>query len=417
MLQLVQHKNTGLLRMIISIMVLFDILMGIDLFAGDDDLIPQKIIEHSYGEWQAIVSSDTLTEADVHERVQNIIRQALYSERFAAQILQQKWEKLGPYHQQQFVEAITASITKKIAANVHLYGKAALVLKNQEVEEKFATLDYELTAGNRPLQLRVFMLKNAAGQWKIRNLKVGKNSILGYYYSYCKKVLKKYSFAYLIAELGEYGYVDLENFESSDVNALPRGWNWRSKDNDKHKPYLVREENGNKYLEATDEGESVILGKNIKWNLRKYPYVSFKWRAHRIPEGGDERYGKTVDSAAGIYFTYKKKLGLIPVSVKFVWSSTLPVGSAMQRSGVGKPWMVVAETGKDHLGEWRTYVFNAYEAYKKTFGGNPPKGALGIGILSDANSLKSYAYADYDDIRALKEADAGSGVLKILKAE
>ncbi|MFQ5633162.1 MAG: DUF3047 domain-containing protein, partial [bacterium] len=220
-----------------------------------------------------------------------------------------------------------------------------------------------------------------------------------------------------VAELGDKGYVVLEDFESGTDGKFPPGWSWKKKDNNKRKPYLVKTENGNKYLEATDKGESVIIGKKIKWNLKKYRYISFKWRAHRLPEGGDERFGKTVDSAAGIYFTYKKKLGLIPKSVKFVWSTTLPVGSTMLRTGVGKPWMVVAESGPEHLDEWRTYIFDAYQAYKDTFGGNPPDRPLGIGILSDANSTHSFAYADYDDIRALKHADATSGVKEKLDAE
>ena len=72
--------------------------------------------------------------------------------------------------------------------------------------------------------------------------------------------------------------------------------------------------------------------------------------------------------------------------------------------------MVVAESGRENLGDWHTYVFNLYEAYKKTFGGSPPDKPIGIGILSDANSTHSKAYADYDDIRALKHAEADSGV-------
>jgi len=75
------------------------------------------------------------------------------------------------------------------------------------------------------------------------------------------------------------------------------------------------------------------------------------------------------------------------------------------------------ESGPENLGEWRTYVLNAYEAYQKTFGGNPPDRPLGIGILSDANSTHSKAYADYDDIRALRYADADSGIKNFLKGE
>jgi len=270
---------------------------------------------------------------------------------------------------------------------------------------------------NKAIELVLYLIKDEEGGWKITNMKFGKNSLLRYYYSYCDKLLKKYSMPYLIGELGEYGYVELENFEASDVDKLPKRWTWRDKDKNKNKPYRIKEENGNKYLAAEDTGESVILAKKLRWNIKKYPYISFRWRGRQLPEGGDERFGPTNDSGASTYITYDTKFIKIPKSIKFVWSTTLPVGSATKRSGIGKPWNVVVESGSENLGEWRTYVINAYEAYQKTFGGNPPDRPLGIGILSDANSSHSKAYADYDDIRALRHADADSGIKNILKGE
>ncbi|MFQ5690047.1 MAG: DUF3047 domain-containing protein [Gemmatimonadota bacterium] len=232
-------------------------------------------------------------------------------------------------------------------------------------------------------------------------------------------VLVSFSTPFLMNSFHQAPFVVLEDFESSPVGKLPVGWSWRSQDEHKKKPYRVREENSNKYLEATDDGESVILGKDVSWNLREYPYVSFRWRVHELPEGGDERFDDKVDSAAGVYFVYRKVFGKIPRSVKYVWSTTLPVGSAVRRAGVGKPWMIVADSGTEHLGEWRTHVFNLREAYERTFGGRPPNKPIGIGILSDANSTHSHAYADYDDIRVLRTADPGvtSGVERILKAD
>ncbi len=171
------------------------------------------------------------------------------------------------------------------------------------------------------------------------------------------------------------------------------------------------------YLEATDHGESVILGRRVPWNLDEYPYVSFRVRIWKIPEGGDERTNDRVDSAAGVYFTVNKKFfGKIPESVKYVWSSTLPVGTAVRRKGIGKPWQVVFGTDSEGLGEWHTYIFDLRQAYRDTFGGTPPSKTEGIGVLSDANSLKAQAYADYDDIRALRTAPpgTGSGVLHIV---
>ncbi|MFQ6115361.1 MAG: DUF3047 domain-containing protein, partial [bacterium] len=284
-------------------------------------------------------------------------------------------------------------------------------------KENFAELSYVVSGDKGRKVFTVYMLKSSDGIWKISNMKLGERSLIREYYSICEKLTKKYSLAYLEAELAGRGYVVLEDFEADRVGKLPKDWSWRKRDKNKRKPYIVKEENGNKYLAADDNGESVILGKDIKWNLKKYPYISFKWRARNLPKMGDERFGRTVDSAAGIYIVYKKKLGLIPESVKYVWSTTLPVGSTMRRSGMGKPWMIVAESGEEHLGEWRTFVFNVYDAYKKTFRGKPPDTAIAIGILSDGNSTHSKAYADYDDIKALQKADADSGIKEFLRAE
>jgi len=212
--------------------------------------------------------------------------------------------------------------------------------------------------------------------------------------------------------------VILEDFQSSPVGGLPKGWTWKKADKDKNKPYkIVEEADGNRYLAADDNGESVILGKEIRWDIHQYPFIEFRWRARALPPGGDERFGDLNDSAAGIYITYKKKMGLIPVTAKLVWSTTLEVGSATQRSGMGRPWNVVVDSGEAHLGEWRTHLINMLEVFKATFGGKPPQHAIGIGILSDSNSVHGNAYADYDYIRARKTGEADSRVVKTLKAE
>jgi len=217
---------------------------------------------------------------------------------------------------------------------------------------------------------------------------------------------------------GNGAFAVLEDFESMVVGEFPDGFDIRDSDKDLEMPYRVREENGNKYLEARDEGQSVILGREICWDLEKYPYISFRLRVNEIPVGGDERYDDTVDSAAGIYVTYRKKaFGKIPESVKYVWSSTLPVGGATIRQGIGRPWQIVVGSGEEGLGEWQTFTFDLRESYRKTFRSKPPKRPVGIGILSDANSMNSRAYADYDDIRLLSEApaDVTGGVTEILR--
>lgn len=210
----------------------------------------------------------------------------------------------------------------------------------------------------------------------------------------------------------------LENFSDNKVGSLPKNWKSHSSEGDRKPPYQIKQEKGKKFLSAQDNGESVSLAKEVDWDINKYPYISFKWRATQLPKGGDARRGDTADNGVSVSIIYKKILFKIPQQVKYVWSTTLPVASAFQRRGIGRPWIIVAESGSKNLGSnWRTYTFNAKEAYSKTFGGKPPKNPLAIVILSDANNTKSKAFGDYSDIVVMKSANTDSGIKKILKLD
>ena len=73
-------------------------------------------------------------------------------------------------------------------------------------------------------------------------------------------------------------YIILEDFADTPADSLPRGWRWRSKDEDKPKLYAVHEANGQHYLAAQDTGHSVVLFKRIELNPHQYPIVTWCWR-------------------------------------------------------------------------------------------------------------------------------------------
>jgi hypothetical protein len=197
----------------------------------------------------------------------------------------------------------------------------------------------------------------------------------------------------------------LEDFEGDPVRGLPSGWKARGFEQGEKAPYWIEEEDGNRFLRAEDRGENVMLYKEVRWNAREYPYLSFRWRIRAVPEGSDERFEDKADSAAGLYLSYRRKLGIVPESVKFVWSGSLAAGSAFRRPGIGMPWTVVAGSGPPS-DTWRTFVFRTEDVYRKTFGKDPGDRPLGIGLLSDANSTGRFAAADYDDITVYRNPPA-----------
>ena len=236
-----------------------------------------------------------------------------------------------------------------------------------------------------------------------------------HYRRQCQALLNGYSFAYLIGELEGRGLVVLEDFEGHPLGELPTGWKWRGFEQEDEKPYRVHEENGNRFLRAEDRGENVMLYKNVRWDSEAYPFVSWRWRIRAVPEGADARYEDSADSAAGVYLTYRRRFGLVPEAVKFVWSGHLRAGAAFRRPGIGMPWTIVAGSGAADHRRWRRVVYDVSDVYRETFGGKPGGRPLGIGVLSDANNTGSYAAADYDDFVVLKDAGTVSRVDEILE--
>ena len=194
---------------------------------------------------------------------------------------------------------------------------------------------------------------------------------------------------------------------------------WKSRDDIKKATpiYRIIEENEKKFLRAStvNVNNSIQIGKpNLKWNIRTHPNLSWEWRARILPEGGNEKVGKTNDSAAALFVIYQtKKIPLVgwqyqPANwIKYVWSTTLPVGTVIPRkdSKMGIEFegrYVVVASGKKDLNKWMTFERNVVSEYKKYFGTNPPNLSMMIAIATDSNDTKSKAEADYGVIKVSK---------------
>ena len=216
-----------------------------------------------------------------------------------------------------------------------------------------------------------------------------------------------------------------DDFSSSAPGEFPTVWSWRrdrdTGDAEKARRdtvdvfrYVTREENGNQYLHVRDEhrpGHSVSLyleTKDLGWNLKERPILSWRWRVNEIPAGADERFTETNDSPATVSLVYGKKFPWTPITIKWVWSSTLPVGAVAYRPGRGRAYNIVLGTGTDRLGEWITVERNVYEDYIAIFGKEPQDKPDAIVISSDANRTPGGAAdADYDDFKALASYSEG----------
>jgi hypothetical protein len=206
-------------------------------------------------------------------------------------------------------------------------------------------------------------------------------------------------------------YVVLEDFRDTPPNQLPVGWGWRDKDADLPKRYEVRVHGAARYLAAQDTGSSVILLKPAQWNPRKYPIMTWCWKAVALPPGGDELRDQSNDSAAGVYAIFSTNWLRVPKQIKYVWSTTLPKGTVGRRNKPARPYVFVLESGPENLGRWMLAQADLERDHERVYGDHPPRRTVGLGILTDANSTHSYAEAHYADFRAWPRAALEQGLI------
>jgi DUF3047 family protein len=188
--------------------------------------------------------------------------------------------------------------------------------------------------------------------------------------------------------------VPLETFEADQLLTFPQRWSAFRDAQIAHNIYWVAEEDGNRFLRAYSEKQGIQIGLEHKFQPKAFSFLRWRWRAVQLPIGGDERVGKTNDSAACVYVLYGSRM--MPRAVKYVWSTTLPVGTRATNPNYWRAKTVVLRTGPAELGTWQQETVNLYQDYKDLFDSEPGE-VLGIALITSSDSTSSVAAADYDD--------------------
>ena len=156
-------------------------------------------------------------------------------------------------------------------------------------------------------------------------------------------------------------------------------------------------ENGN-YLKAIADNGASGLGKEIKIDLNKTPFINITWKVEKDIPGIDETAKKGHDFAARVFVI--KKTGATALSnraINYVFSSNQDVGSNSRSPYTKKSMDNVLATTKTNLNEWVTVKANVKEDFKK-FHNLDVNELDGIAIMSDTDNSKKKSITYYQNI-------------------
>ena len=156
-------------------------------------------------------------------------------------------------------------------------------------------------------------------------------------------------------------------------------------------------ENGN-YLKAVADNAASGLGKEIKIDLNKTPFINITWKIEKDLRGIKQNTKKGHDYAARVFAI--KKTGATPLSnraINYVFSSNSEVGENRPSPYTKKSIDNVLATTKDSLNEWVTVKANVKEDFKK-FHDLEVNELDGLAIMADTDNSKMKSISYFQNI-------------------
>jgi hypothetical protein len=158
--------------------------------------------------------------------------------------------------------------------------------------------------------------------------------------------------------------------------------------------YSVSSNKDGNFLKAVADNAASGLGKEIKIDLNKTPFINITWKVEKDLKGIIESTKKGHDYAARVFAI--KKIGATPLSnraINYVFSSNSEVGENRPSPYTKKSIDYVLASTKNNLNLWVTVKANVKEDFKK-FHDLDVNELDGLAIMADTDNskLKSIAY-------------------------
>ena len=164
------------------------------------------------------------------------------------------------------------------------------------------------------------------------------------------------------------------------------GWTYKGKFATDDAEFSIKTVDGVKVLRmVSKKGTGSLLYDISKIDLKKYPYMSWKWRVDRLPANADGDDPDRDDQAIGIYVGSGSTFSQESVALR--WETKTRKGkTGFVKYGMGAVkvhWRCVRNE-KDGLKRWYVDECNIYEELKKIFDGKVPTENLAITISANS---------------------------------
>jgi Protein of unknown function (DUF3047) len=210
---------------------------------------------------------------------------------------------------------------------------------------------------------------------------------------------------------------------------LPGGWRvWTFSRFKRPTEYRMVSLGGRNVMRAHAQGSASGLTHDVDVDLKAFPMLRWRWLVEELIAGADNTQAQSEDSPVRIVLAFsgdKSKWDFserilatqlrmmagfeMPyATLSYIWENRAPKGALIHSHHTSRSKMIVAESGKEKLGQWWEESRNVYEDYKRAYGEEPGR-LYAIAIMTDTDNTGAVSRAYYGDL-AFERAPAVAAI-------
>ena len=209
--------------------------------------------------------------------------------------------------------------------------------------------------------------------------------------------------------------------DAGQGETLPGGWRvWSLGRFKKPTEYRLERKDGRTVVRAFADASASGLLHDLDVDPRQHPWLHWRWKVEQLIHSADNTQRHTEDSPVRLVITFagdRSKLEFsdrlfatqvrlltgqeLPyATLMYIWENRAERGQIIANRYTSRIRMVVAESGREKLGQWWEESRNVLEDYRRAFGEEPGR-ITSIGLMTDTDNTGEQVHAWYGDIQFL----------------
>jgi hypothetical protein len=199
---------------------------------------------------------------------------------------------------------------------------------------------------------------------------------------------------------------------------LPTGWRpWGVTRFKRPTEYRLVKQDGRTVVRASASASASGLMHPLDLDAKIYRLLNWHWKVDQLIAKADNTQKQTEDSPVRLVISFDgdmEKLDFgdrmffdqikaftgqhLPyATLMYIWENRVARDEVIPNRHTSRIKMVVAESGREKLGEWREQTRNIYDDFRRAFGEEPGR-IISVGIMTDTDNTGENVHAYYGDI-------------------